>query len=257
MLLARTSSVASRAASLALLGLVSLSGCGPVGINGSVAVPAGATAEGATTINGTVNVGDGARVGATATVNGGVRIGDNVTAESAKTVNGGIRIGSGSKVSQDVDTVNGGIDLGKGVDVAGKVMTVNGGIRLDGAHVGEGISTFNGDIELGRGSHVEGGIHVEKPEFTNGSDHHIPRIVIGPDAVVQGTLRFDRQVKLFVNDTAKIGPVEGATAQLYSGDDTNNPSASAATPEPEATAAASAATAGKPPGKPVAGGPEK
>ncbi|HEV7716110.1 MAG TPA: hypothetical protein VGO53_10970 [Steroidobacteraceae bacterium] len=252
MLLARTSPIAA----VALLGLVTVSGCGPAGINGSVDVPAGATAEGATTINGSVNVGDGAKVGATATVNGGVRIGDNVTAESAKTVNGGIRIGNGTKISQGVDTVNGGIELGKGADVVGHVMTVNGGIRLNGAHVGGGITTFNGDVELARGSHVEGGIHVEKPEFMD-TEHHIPRVVIGPDTVVTGTLKFDRTVKLFVNDTAKIGPVEGATAQMYSGDDTNNPSASAASPTEGTDVAATQATAEKPSGKAAAGGPEK
>ncbi len=151
----RTSSVTGLALASGLLGLATLSGC-DTPIIGSVNVPAGATAEGATTVNGGVNVGDGAKVGATATVNGGVRIGDNVTAESARTVNGGIRIGSGTKIAQGVDTVNGGIDLGKGSDVAGKVMTVNGGIRLNASHVGGGISTYNGDIDIGRGSHVEG-----------------------------------------------------------------------------------------------------
>ena len=238
MLLVRISALAA----MGLLACATLSGCGPAGINGSVEVPAGATAEGATTINGSVNVGDGAKVGATATVNGGVRIGENVTAESAKTVNGGIHIGNGTRISRDVDTVN-------------------GGIRLNSSHVGGGITTYNGDIEVGRGSRVEGGITVERPEFSNDLTKNIPRVVIGPDSVVQGTLKFHREVKLFVNDTAKIGPVEGATPQLYSGDDTNNPSASTAAPPTDAaTAAADApapAPAEKPAQKPAAGGPEK
>jgi hypothetical protein len=39
--------------------------------------------------------------------------------------------------------------------------------------------------------------------------------VIGPEATVQGTLRFDRQVELFVHPSAKIGTVAGAKAQAW------------------------------------------
>jgi hypothetical protein len=198
-----------------------LAGCGPVGVNGPVEVPAGSSAEGATTINGSVTVGDGAQVGETATVNGGVHLGANVTALSARTVNGGIEIGSGTRISHDVEAVNGTIRLSKGVDVGGAVKNINGGIRIDAAHVSNGVSTFTGDIEVGHGSHVQGGIHVQMPDFGN-DEHRTPRIVIGADSVVEGTLKFDREVKLLVSDTAKIGPVEGATVQLFSGDDTNH-----------------------------------
>ena len=43
-------------------------------------------------------------------------------------------------------------------------------------------------------------------------------VVIGPGAVVQGTLKFEREVKLLVSDRAKIGVVEGATAIKFSGE---------------------------------------
>jgi len=45
-----------------------------------------------------------------------------------------------------------------------------------------------------------------------------PRIVIGPGATVQGDLRFERTVRLFVSDKATIGPVTGATPIPFSGD---------------------------------------
>ena len=208
----------SFAAILAFLSALCLTACGPAGINGPVDVPAGTTAEGATTINGPVNVGEGAKVGEAATVNGGVRLGANSTANSARTVNGGIDVADGARVTQNIEAVNGGIHLGKGVDVGGSVTNINGGIRVDGAHVGNGISTFTGDIEIGHGSKVEGGIHVQKPDF--GTDaNRIPRVVIGAESVVQGTLKFDREVRLLVSDAAKIGAVEGATVQLFAGDD--------------------------------------
>jgi hypothetical protein len=41
--------------------------------------------------------------------------------------------------------------------------------------------------------------------------------VIGPHAVVQGTLEFRREVELYVSDSAQIGAVKGATAQKFSG----------------------------------------
>ena len=250
-MLVRTSPAAILAF-LAAAAATCLTGCGQVGINGAVDVPAGSTAEGATTINGGVTVGDGAQVGETATVNGSVRLGANVTALSARSVNGAVEVGSGTRVAHDVETVNGTIQLAKGADIGGDVKNINGGIRIDAAHVSKGISTFNGDIDIRHGSHVEGGIHVQKPDFGNDSDHRTPRIVIGAESVVEGTLQFDREVKLLVSDTAKIGPVEGATVQLFSGDDTNH------LIEPASAAAPAADEAGeKPAEKPAAGAAQK
>jgi hypothetical protein len=56
---------------------------------------------------------------------------------------------------------------------------------------------------------------VEKPHGIHFGRQRIPRIVIGPDASVQGTLRFDREVELFVHPSAKIGPVAGAKVQSW------------------------------------------
>jgi hypothetical protein len=232
-------------ASLALVALVALSGCGPAGVNGSVDIPAGESAESAATVNGAVHVGDGATVGRAATVNGAIHLGQNVTAGSAKTVNGGIRVGSGAKVTDDVIAVNGGIDLAKGAEVAGRVTNVNGSIQLDAARVGRGITTFNGDVRVGSGSRVEGGIHVEKPEGSGDWIHNVPRIVIEPGAVVEGPLRFEREVRLYVSESAEIGPVEGATVEKYAGE------------EPDADVASSGDSASKPSASAGAGGPER
>jgi hypothetical protein len=46
----------------------------------------------------------------------------------------------------------------------------------------------------------------------------VPRIVIGPGATVQGELRFERTVQLYVSDKATIGTVTGATAIPFSGE---------------------------------------
>jgi hypothetical protein len=68
---------------------------------------------------------------------------------------------------------------------------------------------------VGAKSVVHGGILIEKPQGIHFGHMRTPRVVIGPDAKVEGTLRFDRQVELFVHPTAKIGPVVGAKAQSW------------------------------------------
>jgi len=44
-----------------------------------------------------------------------------------------------------------------------------------------------------------------------------PRIIIGPNAVVEGELKFEREVTLYVHETARTGKITGATATSYSG----------------------------------------
>jgi hypothetical protein len=63
---------------------------------------------------------------------------------------------------------------------------------------------------------VEGGLLVRKPRGIN-FENRPPRVVIGPDAEVRGDLTFEREVRLFVHDTARVGRIEGATPQRFSG----------------------------------------
>jgi acetyltransferase-like isoleucine patch superfamily enzyme len=202
----------------ALASAISLSACVLEGVIGAVHVAEGEARHDATTVNGGVHVGDNAKVGEAATVNGGVHLGKNVVADEVRSVNGGIDIGSNTKIQRDVTTVNGHIDLDPGSDVSGDVANINGSIRLEGTHVGGGINTVNGNVDVGRGSHVERGIHVQGKHSGIDFNRRLPRIVIGPGATVNGTLRFDREVKLYVSDTATIGRVEGATPIRFSGD---------------------------------------
>jgi DUF4097 and DUF4098 domain-containing protein YvlB len=153
------------------------------------------------------------------TVNGSVHLGDHATATSLSSVNGSIALGAGAHLSGSASSVNGELTLGDGADISGSLSNVNGKITLNAAHVGGGIKTVSGSINIGGASHVEGGILVEKPS----SEliqlvRDVPRIVIGPGATVQGELRFERTVRLFVSDKATIGPVTGATAIPFTGD---------------------------------------
>ena len=72
------------------------------------------------------------------------------------------------------------------------------------------------DITVGVGSHVRGGITIERPHgWFQGSPRRKPRVVIGPGAVVDGPLEFEREVKLYVHRTARTGPVTGAEPVVF------------------------------------------
>jgi DUF4097 and DUF4098 domain-containing protein YvlB len=211
---------------LALTGiLIVLAGCdGPdtgnemKKINGSVHVAAGTAPQAAGTVNGDIHIDDNAAVTEANTVNGGIQLGSNATASTLNTVNGGIMVGSNSHVAKDAASVNGSVTLHDGADVLGRVSNVNGKIELTAAHVAGGITTVAGDIAIHGPSRVEGGILVEKNTQLIHIGSGVPRVEIGPGATVQGELRFEREVKLYVSDKATIGPVTGATPIPFTGD---------------------------------------
>ena len=199
-------------------------------VNKSIKIDAGSESDGATTVNGSISVGEGSVVtGTLQTVNGKIRVDDNSTIEDAstvngrlsisddvkshnlETVNGSVSVGENSTVAGDVEAVNGGIRLERGSEVAKGVGNVNGDIVLVASEVGGNVSTVNGDVDLSDGSIVKGDLIVEKPgkwSFGN-SNNRMPEIVIGPGSEVRGTIRLEREVKLYISESAKVGGVEG------------------------------------------------
>jgi DUF4097 and DUF4098 domain-containing protein YvlB len=188
-------------------------------VNGSIRIDEGRTVGDLSTVNGSIRLGDHGQADEISTVNGSIDVGDDASIRSAGTVNGRVSLGKRVRVSRDIDTVNGSLVLDDGSDVSGDVSNVNGSIRLRSAHVGGGIKTVSGDIEVGADSIVDKGILVEKSNswFHWGSDK-ANRVVIGPRAVIKGKLVFERDVELFVSDSAQVGAIEGATPVRFSGD---------------------------------------
>jgi hypothetical protein len=164
-------------------------------------------------VNGSIQVAAGKQVDqSVSTVNGSITIGDGAHVKDVETVNGSITLGPRAAATK-LNTVNGRLTLDGGADVSGAIANVNGDIRVNGAHIAGGIRTINGDIDVGANSRIEGGILMEKPSFGWFSwKGKPPRVVIGPGAVVQGTLKFEREVTLYVSERATVGPIEGATA---------------------------------------------
>lgn len=185
-------------------------------VNGGIHAQAGRAYENLETVNGSISIDAGATVEDAETVNGSISIGDGARTGSLETVNGSIKAGGKIQVDGDVETVNGSIFFDRGSRIRDGVSTVNGGIGLVGTDLGGGIETVTGDITVGVDSHVRGGIKVEKPKGNfNFNRQRPPRIVIGPNAVVEGPLVFEREVTLHVHRSAKIGPVTGATAKPF------------------------------------------
>jgi DUF4097 and DUF4098 domain-containing protein YvlB len=192
-------------------------------VNGSIRVSAGQKKDDISTVNGSIQIAENAVVAGAQTVNGSISMGAHSAAEELHTVNGTITLAEGASVAHAISAVNGRLTLHTGADVGGALTNVNGRIVLEGAHVGGGIKTVNGNMDIGSNSHVDGGLLVQKEStdvfwFFHWSSGDTPKIVIGPGAVVQGNLRFEREVHLFVSDSATIGPVIGATAVKFSGD---------------------------------------
>lgn len=220
---ARASSCMLVAACLVIL---ALSGCdesfdsnSPHRVNGSIHISAGTQPSDVTTVNGAIQIDDNAAVMSARTVNGSIHVGAHATAASLKTVNGSISLGSGTHVSGSAGSVNGDLTLQDSAEISGSLSNVNGKIAMTAAHVGGGISTVDGNISIMGASHVDGGISVKKPSgFGLSFGEDVPTIVIGPGATVQGDLRFERKVRLFVSDKATIGPVTGATPVPFTGD---------------------------------------
>ncbi len=190
-------------------------------VNGSIRIEAGARVGSAETVNGSVQLAEHAQAGDLGTVNGSIKLADDVQAGSVETVNGSVRLGRRARVGGSVETVNGSVFIDRGSRIARDVETVNGAIGLVDTDIDGDIETVNGNITVGVGSHVRGGIKVEKPTTNwmpiSFGKSRPPRIIIGPDAVVEGPLVFEREVKLYVHRSARIGAVTGGTAVRYDG----------------------------------------
>ncbi|GAA3926320.1 hypothetical protein [Luteimonas lutimaris] len=188
-------------------------------VNGSITAESGKVYGDLETVNGSIRLEDGAHARDAETVNGSIKGGDDIEADDMSTVNGGIRLGERARISGGLETVNGGIFVGRGGNVAKGIGTVNGAIGVVATEVGGSIETVSGDITVGIDSHVRGGIKVNKPTsnwmpIRFGSNRK-PRIVVGPGAVVDGDLVFEREVTLYVHSSARIGKVTGATPVAF------------------------------------------
>jgi hypothetical protein len=94
--------------------------------------------------------------------------------------------------------------------VSGGVSNVNGEISLTAAEVAGNLETVNGDVSLLSGSVLGGDLVMQRPRGMGWfRDKRKPRVVIGENAKVMGTLRLEREVELYISDSAEVGGVSG------------------------------------------------
>jgi DUF4097 and DUF4098 domain-containing protein YvlB len=198
---------------------------GASSVNGSITVGENAVVTGeVNTVNGSIRIDAGATIEDASTVNGGVRVADKARTNGLSTVNGAIKVGEFVVVDGEIEAVNGSISVANGSTVAKDVSNVNGQIELSGTEVGGDVSTVTGDVNVYDGSVIDGDLIVEKPSNWGWGDSkkRKPRIVIGPGSSVRGAIRLEREVELFISETAEVGSVEGkmtmADAVRFSGD---------------------------------------
>jgi DUF4097 and DUF4098 domain-containing protein YvlB len=178
-------------------------------VNKSVSASAGQSYGRLSTVNGDVRVGRGATATEAKTVNGSIHIEDEARLGSVSTVNGSVDIAEDVSIEQEATTVNGDVEMRRRSRVGGALGTVNGDIEIEGAEVGGQLTTNNGDIDLKDGARVLGGIHVKKSRNWGFKKSEPIEVNICSTCVVQGELRFERPVKLRVENGAKIGAVIG------------------------------------------------
>lgn len=188
------------------------------GVNGSVDVAAGQPVRDASTVNGSIHIEPNAKIAEGSTVNGSITLGDHATAQSLTTVNGHVTVDNGARVAKGIETVNGALSVAQGAQVTGDATNVNGHISVEGGHIGGGIETVNGDIDITGNAVVDSGLIVRKNESEFNFSNRIPRVVIGPGATVNGTLKFERPVQLYVSNSAHVGQIVGATPVKFSGE---------------------------------------
>lgn len=198
---------------------------GASSVNGSISVGQDAIVTGGLrTVNGKIRIEKGASVENASTVNGGLYIAGDVKARDLSTVNGSVKVGEGAAVDGDISAVNGSIHLASKSSVARGIGNVNGRIELENAEVGGDLKTVNGDVMLADVSVLKGNLIVEKPSgWSWGKEKsRKPRIVIGPGSRVEGVIELEREVELFISETASVGGVEGVMsiedATMFSGE---------------------------------------
>ena len=180
-------------------------------VNGSISIGAGAVVTGSVeTVNGTIRIDENARVEDVGTVNGSLKIQDGVQSEDLSSVNGSVLVGSYAVVEGDVSVVNGKITLESGTRVSQDVSNVNGEIKLKGAEIGGDLTTVNGDVRLEDQAIVRGNLTVEKPGGWGHNDSkRKPKIIIGPGSRVEGEIIVEREVELYISESAEVGSVSG------------------------------------------------
>ena len=111
---------------------------------------------------------------------------------------------------RDLDSVLGGLEVEKN-GIVRDVMTVNGDIVLTKVTVERNVTTNNGDILFTQGTLVKGDLIIKKSgDWFSGlsSSNDISVVEIDATSSVVGTIHLYKEVKLKIDENAKVGNIE-------------------------------------------------
>lgn len=218
---------------LTLLAVLLFTGCGAVNrnivvedgqvvdgdvsnVNGSISIGRECRITGnVRNVNGRISVGPESQAGAIRNTNGAIALDQGASVERITSTNGAIDLGENVRVAGNVENTNGRIVTASGTRIGGTVESLNGRIQMVGSQAA-GLSTSNGGVELLDGTRIDGELHVRRTRGTVASG--ASRIIIGPDVVVTGPVRIEREVELYIHESATTGEISGADPIRYSGD---------------------------------------
>lgn len=188
-------------------------------VNGRIDIGADCQVNGEVgSVNGAIQIGSATRVRDISNVNGRIQLAEKVEVEGdIASVNGRIELGSGSRIGGEVESVNGQISAAEGVVIEGQLSSVNGRIEMRGARAAS-LVTNNSSILLDEGAVIDGALTVRKSQGISFNAGSPPKIVIGRNVRVNGPLSFEREVELYVHESATVGEISGAEATAYSGE---------------------------------------
>jgi predicted acyltransferase (DUF342 family) len=185
-------------------------------VSGDIDVDAGVEAKSVNSVSGDVTIGANVTIDQATTVSGDLQVADKVRTGELTTVSGNLTVGRDAVIGGSVTSVSGSIFVDRGGKIEGDVTSVSGDIGLVQTEVTGDITFVSSNVTVGVGSHVKGHVQLKKPKNVFGSKRsQLPRVVIGPNAVVDGPLDFEMPVKLYVHSTAKTGAISGATAVSF------------------------------------------
>jgi predicted acyltransferase (DUF342 family) len=183
-------------------------------VSGNIHVASNVEARKVSSVSGNITIDAGAKIGKATSTSGDLKIADNSTTGKLESVSGNLTVGRNVVVDGGLTTVSSNIFVDHGGKIGGDITSVSGDIGLVQTEVDGDITFVSSDVTVGIGSHVKGRLHLKKPLYSK--TPRPPRVVIGPNAVVDGPLDFELPVKLYVHSTAKTGKITGATAIPFS-----------------------------------------
>jgi cytoskeletal protein CcmA (bactofilin family) len=153
-------------------------------------------------------------------INGAIHVDKDSDSRKLVSVNGSITVDAGA-VAESVWSANGAVTLRTAAVVRGDVIAANGALTVgDNVHIGGMVQGANGNIQLGKGDLIDGGILVRasRVQTAEGPLSPRPTITIGEGTVVNGVMTFERPVRLYIHEHARVGVIKGATPIYFNGD---------------------------------------